>query len=207
MTLQRVDPSDAQEAARRILSERRFRPPDVPRPLEGVLEPLGEWLESAWDEIFELLDAILPGETSVVWTVLGAAVVLTAVALAARLAANRAARVRDPSPSATASGRITARDIEALAEKAERSGDFAEAIRHRFRAGLLRLEAAGRIRGAESTTSREVARRLRSARFDQVAAIFDQIVYGGRPATAADAETHRAGWEALLRAPREARRG
>jgi hypothetical protein len=206
MLLQRVDPSEAQEAARRILAERRFRPPDVPRPLEGFFDPLGRAARDAWEAVVEALDDLLPGPRAVVWTVLGVAVVLAAVGFAAWLSRRRAVRNADAPVGGPGPAGVDARRIEAMAAEAERAEDFASAIRLRFRAGLLRLEAAGRIRRAESTTSREVARRLRSPRFDHVAAIFDQVVYGGRPATAADAETSRAGWEALLRAAAEKRR-
>ena len=203
MLLQRVDPSEAQEVARRILAERRFRPPDVPRPLEGFFDPLGRAARDAWETVTEALDDLLPGPRAVVWTVLGVLVVLAAVTVAAWMSRRRAVRVADTRAAQGGRARVDPREIEAMAAEAERAQDFASAIRLRFRAGLLRLEAAGRIRRAESTTSREVARRLRSPRFDHVAAIFDQVVYGGRAATAADAETSRTGWEALLRAAAE----
>lgn len=198
MALQRVDPSEAQEAARRILSERRFRAPDVPRPLEGLLHPLGRALRGAWEAVTEALDDLLPGPRAVVWTVLGIAVVLLAVAVAGRLARRRGAQASRTAAAARPAG-VDARAVEAQADEAESAQDFAAAIRLRFRAGLLRLEAAGTISRAESTTSGQVARRLRSPRFDQLAAIFDQVVYGGRAATAADAETSRRAWQDLLR--------
>ncbi|HEV2755895.1 MAG TPA: DUF4129 domain-containing protein [Actinomycetota bacterium] len=206
MLLQRVDPSEAQEVARRILSERRFRAPDVPRPLEGVLDPVGRALRDAWEAFAGVLDDVLPGPRAVVWTVLAIVVVLAAVAVAAVMSRRRGVGVAGDRLSSSHPARRDPRAVEALADEAERAHDFATAVRLRFRAGLLRLEAAGRIRGADSTTSREVARRLRSPRFDHLAALFDQIVYGGRPATAADAETSRSGWDALLRPSAERRR-
>ncbi|MFN2586677.1 MAG: DUF4129 domain-containing protein [Actinomycetota bacterium] len=132
-----------------------------------------------------------------------AAVVAAALAGAAFLARRRG--VYDAATPARGDGARgpDPHAIETMAEEAERAQDFAGAVRLRFRAGLLRLEAAGRIRRAESTTSREVARRLRSPRFDRVAAVFDQIVYGGRPATADDAAVARAEWAALLQGPAE----
>ncbi|MDQ3916096.1 MAG: DUF4129 domain-containing protein [Actinomycetota bacterium] len=202
--LQRIDPAEAQEAARRILAERRFRAPDVPRPLEGLLDPLGRFLRDAWEAVAETLDDLLPGPRSVVWTVLGAAVVAAAVAVAAQISRRRGVQqAAGAGTGAGSSGGVDAGAIEAMAEEAERKQDFAAAVRLRFRAGLLKLEAAGHIRHTESTTSREVARRLRSPRFDHLTAVFDQIVYGGRPATAADAETSRSEWDALLRGTRK----
>ena len=45
-------------------------------------------------------------------------------------------------------------------------------------------------------------RSLRSADFDRLAADFDEVVYGRRPASAADVETSRSRWAAVLEAPR-----
>ena len=197
MRLQDVDPADAQEAARRILSERRFRAPDVPRPFRGVMETLGRWLRQAWDAFLDALDALLPGADAVVWTVLAIGAVTAAVLVALRMSRRRSVvlgvAARTPAP-----GGPDPKALEGQADEAERAGDYATAVRLRFRAGLLRLDAGAPRRSTESMTSREVARRLRSARFDLLAAAFDQIVYGGRPATIADAETHRREWAALL---------
>jgi hypothetical protein len=49
-----------------------------------------------------------------------------------------------------------------------------------------------------SLTSAEVARRLRSPVFDEVARSFDEVVYGRRRAVPEDAETARAGWAEVL---------
>lgn len=197
MTLQDVDPGQAQDAARRILSERRFRAPDVPRPFRGVMEKLGRWLADVLAAVFEFLDRVLPGPSAAVWGVLAVGLIVGAVLVAARMSRRRVgaqvAHRRRAAPSAPDPGAL-----EAQAAEAEAAGDFAAAVRLRFRAGLLRLDARAAVRGTESMTSRQLARRLRSPRFDYLASEFDQIVYGGRPATADDAATARREWAALL---------
>jgi hypothetical protein len=197
LTLQEVDPGQAQEAARRILSERRFRPPDVPRPFRGVMETLGRWLRRAWDAFLDALDALLPGPDAVVWTVLAVAVVGAAISVAAAMSRRRSVRLAATAAHLAPAG-PDPRALEGRADEAEHAGDYATAVRLRFRAGLLRLGSGTALRSTESMTSRQVARRLRSPRFDLLAAAFDQIVYGGRAATASDAETARVEWAALL---------
>ena len=76
--------------------------------------------------------------------------------------------------------------------RAEREADYERAVRLRFRAGLLRLDIE------PSTTSGAAARTLRSPTFDALAARFDAIAYGHRPAGADDAAAAREGWRAVL---------
>jgi hypothetical protein len=49
-----------------------------------------------------------------------------------------------------------------------------------------------------SISTGEVARTLRSPAFDRAAARFDEVVYGGRPAAAADVDAARSAWDAVL---------
>ena len=63
-------------------------------------------------------------------------------------------------------------------------GDLEAALRLRFRAGLLRLDARGAIEFRPSISTHEVRRALRSEDFDALAATFDDVVYGGRAAGA-----------------------
>jgi hypothetical protein len=94
-------------------------------------------------------------------------------------------------------------ELEALAEEAERRGQLAEALRLRFRAGLVRLDLMGALELRPGLTNRAAARTLRSSRFDGLAVDFDEVVYGGRPATADDVGEARSGWPLVLQ---EARR-
>ena len=94
------------------------------------------------------------------------------------------ARVQASTAGRQARGRGARRDPRALdrrADAAEAAGDLETALRLRFRAGLLRLDAARRDRFRPSISTYEVRRALHSEDFDALAATFDDVVYGGRP--------------------------
>ena len=99
-------------------------------------------------------------------------------------AARRALAARDEDPRA----------LERRADAAEAAGDLEAALRLRFRAGLLRLDARGAIEFRPSISTHEVRRALRSEDFDALAATFDDVVYGGRAADAADVAEARERW-------------
>jgi hypothetical protein len=92
--------------------------------------------------------------------------------------------------------------LERRADEAERRGDHEDALRLRFRAGLLRLDARGAIAFRPSLQTGEVARALRSDAFDRLAADFDEVVYGARPATPDDVATARREWDRVLEGAR-----
>jgi hypothetical protein len=86
------------------------------------------------------------------------------------------------------------RSLERRADAAEAAGDLDAALRLRFRAGLLRLDARGRIEYRPSISTHEVRRALHSEGFDRLAATFDDVVYGGRPADPGDVSAARERW-------------
>ena len=89
--------------------------------------------------------------------------------------------------------------IEALAAEAETAGDFSRAVRLRFRAGLLRLDALDVLAFDPALTTGQIMRALRNEPFDGLASTFDRVVYGEMPATADDAATARTTWPIVLR--------
>lgn len=195
--------------AHSILAERRFRDPPVPRPLHGVLHALGEWLQPVFGLIGQVLLAILsvvPGGGSVLWPVLGGIVLLGAGLLARRVIRRRArgeiaaARRR----RAVAAAADDPAELEHHADEAERDGDLDLALRLRFRAGLLRLDARRAIVLRPSLTTGEVTRRLASPAFAGLAGTFEEVAYGGRPATEAEVQAARVEWPRILKETVEA---
>ncbi|MDQ3772160.1 MAG: DUF4129 domain-containing protein [Actinomycetota bacterium] len=195
---------EARDAADAILAERRFdEASDVPRPLEGVIEWLGDRLEDVFGPVvgvivdgWRAIVGIVPGgEVTVV--VLLAALVLALLVVVVQRSARRRARV-DFEHRAASGARLRPGDLEREADEAERVGDLKRALRLRFRAGLLRLEDRRIINTARFVTSAEVARRLDSPAFGDVARLFDEVVYGGRPVRPADLETTRQTFGRLL---------
>ena len=192
----------AREQAREILSQDRFREPSFPRPLRGFFEWLSERLQPLFDAVSDLVGWLagpLPGGRALVLGVLAA---LALVAIAAVLSREvRRRETRAAARDAERPGhrkRPDPRELERQAVAAEREGDLRSAVRLRFRAGLLRLDAGGAIRLRPSLTSGELVRRLRSSSFERLAGDFDEIVYGGREAAPADVELARAEWPRVV---------
>jgi Domain of unknown function (DUF4129) len=189
---------DARRQAREILAGRRFEERRALRPLREPLEWLRDRLRSVVEPIVSRVAPHVPGGRRTVWLALAVLVVAGAAALAARVVRGRAAdavrRAR-----AEVAGPVDPRRLE---REAERRGELERALRLRFRAGLVRLQRAEAIPARDSLTSGEVARRLRSADFDSVAATFDEVVYGRRRPEPADVESSRVAWSRVLEAAR-----
>jgi hypothetical protein len=189
---------DPRETARRILAERRFHGTTVPGPFRGLLEWIGRRL--AWvGRIAGALDAVVPGPRWVMWVVLSA-LVAAAAALVARRSLTLRVRTAATAAAAAAPEADDPRALERRAEAAEAAGDLEAALRLRFRAGLLRLDARGAIDFRPSLSTHEVRRALRSREFDAVAETFDDVVYGGRPAGPDDLAAARRQWPEIVRA-------
>ena len=205
-----VDPGAARKAAEDILADDRYHPSRAPRPFAGFFHRLGELIVDPIIRFFRGIGDLFPDVGSAPWLVLAAVVVVAAAVLTARLSAGRGRQRFDD-------GRRAARDedgldpdeLERRAEEAERRGDLDAALRLRFRAGLARLADAGVVRLRPGLTNATVSRTLRSPRFDELAGDFDEVAYGGRPATETDVAAARSTWPTVLdfaRQPSEARR-
>jgi hypothetical protein len=190
------DAAQARARAREILHERRFRGSGVPRPFAGFVRWLGDRVQPVADFIDDL-SARIPGGRPVVYLILSALVLLAAAGLARRsirhgaAAAARAARARAPARDDPAA-------LERDADRAAAAGEWETAVRLRFRAGLLRLDARELIDYRPSLTTGEVAAAVRSPTFERVGADFDAIAYGGREAAEADEAASREGWQRVL---------
>jgi hypothetical protein len=193
----RADAGAARHDARHILDGRRYRPAATPRPLRGVLHRIGGWLRPVLEPVGRLWGHVVDntaGRLALAAAVAGAAA-LASTGLVRRR--NRAGVVR----TGTARRRPPGEDPAALerrADAAERAGRLDLAFRLRFRAGLLRLDGAGALAYRPSLTTGEVVRRLGSPTFVPLAAAFDEIAYGGRPARPPDLDAARAGWPRVL---------
>jgi len=183
-----IDPS---AEAREVLAEDRFQT-DSPRPLKGFFEWLADLLPD-----FDWLDGVIPGPPGVTWLALAALIGVLAWVLGRRTLTRRI----DTSKAAQAAvaTRDDPRTLERLAAEAEAAGEFEKALRLRFRAGLLSLDAHGAIDYRPSISTREVSRKLRSQDFDALALTFDDVVYGGRTAEDADVEEARSRWQEVVK--------
>ena len=193
-----VDPDLARRRAQEILGESKFEERDIPRPFRGVLDAIGKALRRIGDWLYELADDITGGNPRwLLWGLLVVAAVLGAL-VARRLIRRRVRRAREVGLDMAADEGMDPDELDARADDAERDGRLEEAIRLRFRSGLIRLSRARLIPARPSLTSGDVARYLRSRTFEEVAATFDEVVYGRRRPEPRDAERTRAGWRALI---------
>ena len=188
---------DRAEAAE-ILDGPPYEQAGPPRPFRrfldwvgGRLEPLGRPVEWVADRI--------PGGGYTLLVVLGALVVLAAALVAARLGAQRRGIVVERIRRGARGEDVDPARLEQLADEAEKRGELETALRLRFRAGLARLAALHTVPQPENLTSRQLARALGSPRFGGLARDLDEVVYGGRKASAADVASAREGWPQVLR--------
>jgi hypothetical protein len=187
----------ARDEATRILEGRRYNRSPVPRPLRGALRwlgdrlrPIGEPLGRAWDRI-----------TGNVWAMglLAAAVAGLALLVSTRMAHHRTAAGVRRAGAGRRSGRDADPDeLDRAALAAERAGDLDTAVRLRFRAGVLRLDRAGLVHDQPALTAGALTRQVPSPHLRALAGTFEEVAYGGRPATPADVDQARAGWPAVL---------
>ena len=193
-------PEQQKSEAREVLSQRRYREQELPRPFAGVFAFLGRLLEPVGDAFtaaFRFLARLLPGGDSSVWVVLGLLVVAGAAAVSLRLGRRRA-QASEQNPSQSRLRSLDERALERAADAAVHAGDHGRAVRLRFLAGLLRLDKVDAITWRPSLITSEVEARIASPEFESLARSFDEIVYGGRAAVPEDSERARAGWQRVL---------
>jgi hypothetical protein len=198
-----VDPDAARRVAEDVLADPRYHPRRGPRPLAGFFERLGELLVDPVIRFFRSIGDSLPSIGSPPWIALAAIVVIAALLGAVRLSSGRG-RQR------FAAGGLIGDDehglgpdeLERRADEAERRGALDEALRLRFLAGLSRLGDAGVVRLRPGLTNAAVSRALRSRDFDGLAHDFDEVAYGGRPATSTDVTTARSRWPGVIETAR-----
>ncbi len=189
---QTVDPAAARREAQHILSDRRFHASPAPRPFRGPVQWVGDRLSS----LFHWLAPV----PLWVWIAIGLGLLVAIVLAVVRAAQRRVTHA----PAGAPRGAPTEDEsedpdvLERAADKAERDGDLARAIRLRFRAGLLRLGAHGAIDYRPSLTTSEVRRALGSDTFNELARTFEAVAYGGTLAGGADVDAARRNWPRVL---------
>ncbi|HEV2767411.1 MAG TPA: DUF4129 domain-containing protein [Acidimicrobiales bacterium] len=198
-----VDADAARRSAQEILDRRAFHPPDVPRPLEGALRRIGQWLEPVGQWLAPLGRAV---DAAFRWLTaeperfvpLAVGVVLGAAVIALVVGRRRMPLGAGPGGRHLASRSEDPVQLERSADEAEGAGDLALAVRLRFRAGLVRLDGAGVLRLRPSLTTGAVTRAVPSETLVRLATDFDEIAYGGRPAAPGDVAAARTGWSRVL---------
>jgi len=193
---------NARGVARDVLADRRYHAAPLPRPLKGVLDrlaealgPLGRVLERA----FEWVSGRLPGGAFTLWGLIAGLIVAAVAVIGVRAAAARQAAGAQRGTGGPAGGdRVSAAKLRRQADAAERSGDLDEALRLRFRAGLLELHSRELIELRPALTNREILGTVASPTLGGLVAGFEAVAYGGRPAAAEDVRAARDDWPRVL---------
>lgn len=196
-----VDPVRAREVAREILEGRAYRGGDTPRPLAGPLRWVGERLRPVGDFFSSVVDWTAGRLGGPLGVILLAVAVVAIVAFAVWRAVRRSRAVDEAAAGGGAPGgpgELGAETLERQAAEADRRGDHSLAIRLRFRAGLVRLDAARAITLRPSLTSGQVARQIRRADLDELAVTFDAVAYGGRVGRPDQSEQARLTWPRIV---------
>jgi Domain of unknown function (DUF4129) len=178
-----IDRDTAREAARRELAKRVYQDaePSLPaRVIRWVLERLAGLLD-------RVSEATPGGWYGVV--ILLAVVALVGYGVLRRLGPIRGSTATHAETSLFGPRRRTAEQHRAEADAAAARGDWATAVRERFRAIVRTLEERGLVDEQPGRTADEAAlaggAMLPESATDLAAAarVFDAVVYGGRPGT------------------------
>lgn len=202
--------STARQQAHGIVDKAPYRtsPSHTPRPLAGLFHALGRALNAALGRparwlYRHLLVHIGHGFQSAFggWWILVVGILAVGLGVAVGvLVVKRRTKVSIDRSRSLALGLSTEDpdEIEQRAADAEQAAHHEEAVRLRFRAGLVRLQRMGIVVNQQSQTDRQLSVMLHSPAFDGLAGRHERIVYAGDSATAADAATARTDWPRVL---------
>jgi hypothetical protein len=177
-----LDPSgdDARSQLRRELLDPVYHDQNLVQQVVG-------WVERQLNNGLDAASGAPPLST------LAAMVIFVALALALAWLASRARRTvrsRERDRAVLTEERVTAAELRARAEAALAAGRAEEAVVEGFRALTVRQVERGRLADQPGLTAHEVATRLETEhpahaeRVGAAALLFDEVLYGDRPATA-----------------------
>lgn len=196
-----LDPDAARDAAAEVLDDRKYKPTELPRPIAGPLgwladrlRPLGDAWDSVSGAVLRFADRIPGGRFLLFLLVTG----LAGAAVNWLVRRRSRAEVELARASTLVDLSLDPAHLEREADEAEGAGDHTLAVRRRYEAGLLRLVATGRLKLAPATTASSAALQVDEPVMDEATLTFQEVVYGGREATASDSERARHLWSQLL---------
>ncbi|HET7488992.1 MAG TPA: DUF4129 domain-containing protein [Acidimicrobiales bacterium] len=194
-------PADPSARAARILDERRFHRSRVPRPFRGIFRTIGGWLQPVLSPVGRFFSRHFGRQFHNRRTAfaVGLAVILAAVVVSLRLIRRRSSAGVEHAGRRSGGGRpADPEELERRAVEAERAGQLDLALRLRFRAGLLRLDLAGVVHDRPALTTGVLTHEVPSPVLHDLAVAFEEVAYGGRPASPDDLAAARSGWRRVL---------
>ena len=174
---------EAQRAAERELSKGVYHQ-NEPGPIDRAITAVTDWISRLLDRIV----GSTPGGSLGVLVLLAIVVAVAALVIWRTGPVRRGARIG--SPLVELSGDLDAAEHRRRAEEHAAAGRYAESIRERMRAIVSRIgeprcaRAATRAHGGRSGSRRRCGGAAVAGDLRTAAGVFDEIWYGGRPATA-----------------------
>lgn len=177
-------PDEAREALRRELARPEYH--DL-----NLIQRVLDWVERAVQGGLDRASTSSPLEATAAMLVLGGLAALVTL-LVSRTRRSRSSESRDG--GVLTDEVVTAAELRSRAEAALAAGDTADALVDGFRALTLRQVERGRLDDVPGATAHEVALALEARfpdhgqRVDDSAGVFDAVLYGGHPASQAQAQ-------------------
>lgn len=174
---------EAAEAARRELADPIYRAADP-----GLMRKALDWLAERLTELLNAASGVVPGGLLGLVVLALLLVPLVLAVATGRLRMGRPVRGRTRQP-VFGKPRRSAAEHRAAAETAAARGAYGEAVRDRMRALVADLEQRGVLDERPGRTADEAAAEAGAqlpacaAGLTTAAGIFDDVVYGGQPAT------------------------
>jgi hypothetical protein len=159
---------------------------------QNLLQQIFDWVEREVNKGLDRASQASPLSTLAIMVIFSALVVVLTL-LASR--ARRTARDRDEKRAVLTEEIVTAAELRARAEAALEAGRFEEAVVEGYRALAVRQVERGRLTDTPGATAHEVASILAAQypalgdRVGSSAQLFDEVLYGERPATRHQAES------------------
>ena len=184
----------AQHLARQELAKSMYHP----------RTPFLTWLHDQLSRLFDNANASVPGGWWAIVALVALAVIVVALMLT-RIGPVARSRRRDALGPLTGAVTLTAREHRDLAERHAAAGDYSGAIEEYLRAVAAGLEERAILQPAPGRTADELATQAgrllpaHAAELGAAARLFDDVRYGGRAGTAANAGRLR-DLEAAIRA-------
>ncbi len=199
----------ARQQAHQILSQPPYTTTtqSTPRPLAGVLHAIGHFVDDVFGPVYRWIDAhifhaVSAGFVNIFggwagYAAMGLAVI-SGVVIALLLVRRRTRIAARTDIVPTSVDGVGPAELEAEADRLAAAGDFGGALRLRFEAGLLRLEAAALVSNARVHTGAQVAAHLGSPTFDELERRHEAVAYAASPASEVDVTHARDGWPRVV---------
>lgn len=201
-----LDSDDLQARAEAIVSgsaytgERESFLTDNPvtRFIDEVMQRIRDWLSPSGEvSTGTPTTQVDPLRPSYGWLLLAAMLVL-AVVVAAVIARRRLGAEIDQQRAIDVERRGDAAELEDLANAAEAAGRFQDALRLRFRAGLMRLDDLDVIAYDPALATGAIRSAVGMGEFDTVASQFERVAYSDYVPQRTDVTSHQQGWQTVL---------